>query len=135
MFNMLQNKLLVTLTLGFALAAQTNPASAESDGLKSLSAQWWQWALSIPSSENPLLDTTGEKCMVGQRGSTWFLAGLFGGGAPVIRTCTVPDNVNLFFPGGQQHQPQFPQRLRPRPGEYFGRRSARGRGAVYRRLD
>lgn len=98
MFNALQNKLFASLLLVFALALQANSASAESDGLKSPSAQWWQWALSIPSSQNPLLDTTGEKCMVGQRGSTWFLAGLFGGGAPVIRTCTVPDNVSLFFP-------------------------------------
>lgn len=98
MFNALRNKLFATLALTLALVAQTNPASAESDGQKSLSAQWWQWALSIPSSQNPLLDTTGEKCMVGQRGATWFLAGLFGGGAPVIRTCIVPDNVNLFFP-------------------------------------
>ena len=135
MFNTLRYKLIASLAFACALATHAIPASAESDGLKSLSAQWWQWALSIPSSQNPLLDTTGENCMLGQRGSTWFLAGLFGGGAPVIRTCTVPDNVNLFFPGGQQHQPQFPQRLRPRPGEYFGRRSARGRGAVYRRLD
>lgn len=98
MFNALHNKLIASLALAFALAAHANPASAESNGLKSLSAQWWQWALSIPSAQNPLLDTTGEKCMVGQRGSTWFLAGLFGGGAPVIRNCTVPDNVNLFFP-------------------------------------
>ena len=98
MFNSLQTKLLTTLTLAVALAAQTNPASAESDGLKSLSAQWWQWALSIPSAQNPLLDTTGEKCMVGQRGATWFLAGVFGGGDPIVRNCTVPDNVNLFIP-------------------------------------
>jgi hypothetical protein len=98
MFNALQNKLLATLTLVVALAAQTNPASAESDGLKSLSAQWWQWALSIPASQNPLVDATGANCMVGQRGTTWFLAGLFGSGGPIIRNCTVPDSVNLFFP-------------------------------------
>ena len=98
MFNVLRNKLIASLALAFALAAHANPTSAESEGLKALSAQWWQWALSIPSAQNPLFDTTGEKCMVGQRGSTWFLAGLFGGGAPVIRNCTVPDNVNLFLP-------------------------------------
>ncbi len=98
MFNTLRYKLIASLAFACALATHAIPASAESDGLKSLSAQWWQWALSIPSSQNPLLDTTGENCMLGQRGSTWFLAGLFGGGASVIRTCTVPDNVNLFFP-------------------------------------
>jgi hypothetical protein len=25
-----------------------------------LTAQWWQWILSIPADENPLTDTTGE---------------------------------------------------------------------------
>lgn len=91
-------RFLALATMGLCLAAQVPPAAAESGGLKALSAQWWQWALSIPASHNRLLDTTGQNCMVGQRGSTWFLAGLFGGGAPVIRNCTVPDNVSLFFP-------------------------------------
>ena len=84
--------------IGLGLMANTTLATANSDGLKSLTAQWWQWALSIPTSQNPLLDTTGEKCMVGQRGSTWFLAGLFNGGGPIIRNCSVPDNVSLFVP-------------------------------------
>lgn len=35
--------------------------------------------------------------MVGQRGPTWFLAGSFSG-QPTLRTCSVPDNVWLFFP-------------------------------------
>src|SRR5262245_42961061 len=48
---------------------------------KELSAQWQQWRLSIPTPENPLLDPTGEHCMVGQRGAVWFLAGTSGGGA------------------------------------------------------
>jgi hypothetical protein len=91
-------QILTLAAIGLCLMAKANLATADADGLKSLTAQWWQWALSIPTSQNPLLDTTGEKCMVGQRGSTWFLAGLFGGGGPTIRNCTVPDNVNLFFP-------------------------------------
>jgi hypothetical protein len=49
------------------------------------------------TSENPLLDTTGEKCMVGQRGSIWFLAGVFGGGM-ATRTCSVPADKVLYFP-------------------------------------
>jgi hypothetical protein len=60
-------------------------------------AQWWQWALSIPTSVNPLLDTTGENCMVGQRDVVWFLGGVNGGGS-AIRTCSVPDDKTLFFP-------------------------------------
>lgn len=29
---------------------------------RQLTSQWWQWVLSIPPEDNPLLDTTGEKC-------------------------------------------------------------------------
>src|SRR5688572_13524708 len=74
-----------------------NTAAAQSHDFKKLSAQWWQWALSIPPSTNPLLDQTGADCMVGQRGDLWFLAGgLFGG--TFTRTCAVPEGVTLFFP-------------------------------------
>ena len=90
--------LLATMALGLGLTMQPTMATAESGGFSNLSAQWWQWAISIPPSHNPLLDTTGEKCMVGQRGPIWFLAGVFGGSAAVTRNCTVPDNVSLFFP-------------------------------------
>ena len=91
--------LLATMVLGLGLTMQPTLASAESGGFSRLSAQWWQWALSIPTSNNPLLDTTGENCMVGQRGPTWFLGGTFGGnGATITRNCTAPDNVSLFFP-------------------------------------
>lgn len=64
---------------------------------KQLSAEWWQWALSIPTSVNPLVDPTGGNCMVGQRGTTWFLAGTFASG-PVLRECDVPQDTTLFFP-------------------------------------
>jgi hypothetical protein len=72
-------------------------SSAQTQAYKQLSAQWWQWALSIPVDNNPLADPTGENCMVGQRGSNWFLAGVFGGSS-ATRACTVPAGVNLFFP-------------------------------------
>src|SRR5712691_11294855 len=35
--------------------------------------------------------------MVGQRGATWFLAGVFTGGT-VTRTCSIPQGTMLFFP-------------------------------------
>jgi hypothetical protein len=94
----------LALQLSSALADSENRGgendseSRRGENGSSLSVQWWQWALSIPTSRNPLLDTTGANCMVGQQGSTWFLAGLFGGGGPIIRNCTVPDNVSIFFP-------------------------------------
>jgi hypothetical protein len=58
---------------------------------------WWQWALATPTNHNPLLDTTGADCAVGQTGKVWFLAGTFGGGS-VQRACTIPKNKQLFFP-------------------------------------
>jgi hypothetical protein len=83
--------------IGLGLIMPLNVALADSQSFKQLSAEWQQWALSIPPSINPQLDTTGENCMVGQRGSVWFLAGTFGGGS-AIRTCAVPEGKVLFFP-------------------------------------
>lgn len=34
-------------------------ADSESDDFKKLTAKWWQWALSIPATENPML---GDLC-------------------------------------------------------------------------
>lgn len=47
-----------------------------------VTARWWQWAISIPSSVHPLtkknIDPTGaDYCMVGQQGEDWFLGGVF----------------------------------------------------------
>ena len=64
--------------------------------VKQLSAEWWQWVLSIPTPENPVLDTTGDKCAVGQHGSVWFLASNSGGGT-TMRACSVPEDKLLFF--------------------------------------
>jgi len=83
------------ICLAFMLSAQAAPA--DDGALRNLTAEWWQWALSIPTSENPMLDPTGEKCVVGQRGSTWFLAGSFNGGS-ATRTCSVPAGTSIFFP-------------------------------------
>ena len=60
-------------------------------------ARWWQWALSAPAADNPLLDTTGEDCDVGQTGHVWFLAGTLGANS-VVRSCEVPAGKALFFP-------------------------------------
>jgi hypothetical protein len=63
-----------------------------------LTGQWWQWALSIPASVNPLLVQTGDNtCMIGQRGPIWFLAGIVGSES-ATRTCSVPEGTTLFFP-------------------------------------
>jgi hypothetical protein len=52
--------------------------------------------LALPASENPLVDPTGQKCVVGQHGPVWFLAGTFGG--PVTRSCSIPEGKAVFFP-------------------------------------
>lgn len=75
--------------------ALAGPASSSESAL---SAHWWQWALSIPAAENPILDASGDNCMIGQRGTVWFLAGNFSGAAPVTRNCTIPSDKTLFFP-------------------------------------
>ena len=70
----------VMLCAATLLFAGGEPLEAQPPKVRELSAEWWQWALSIPSTHNPLLDPSGQDCMVGQRGDTWFLAGVFGGG-------------------------------------------------------
>lgn len=86
------------LVFGIALCLVMRSPSlfAQSNSFKQLSAEWWQWAISIPTSDNPVLDATGGNCMVGQHGSVWFLAGNFGG--TTTRTCAVPEGTVLFFP-------------------------------------
>ena len=61
-------------------------------------AKWWQWAVSIPISNNPLLDNTGKHCMEGQEGPVWFLAGTAGKTYSSKRTCTIPSGKCILFP-------------------------------------
>ena len=98
--------LVVVIAMGMGLMMPMKSAFADFYDLESLTAQWWQWALSIPTSVNPLLenqipgqtpDPVGE-CVIGQHGSIWFLAGYFNGATKVTRTCSVPQGTSLFFP-------------------------------------
>ncbi len=57
---------------------------------------WWQWLYSLPATNHPVLDVTGEHCATGQSGDVFFLAGTFGG--PGERTCDVPADKALLFP-------------------------------------
>jgi len=91
--------IVVVLFLALALldGSISSRAQGESELLASTTAQWWQYALSIPTNVNPLVDTTGADCMVGQRDPIWFLEGIFPGGT-TTRTCAVPAGEWLFFP-------------------------------------
>jgi hypothetical protein len=86
---------LVLVLLGGIISSR---AQGGPEPLSSLTAQWWQYATSIPASVNPLLDPTGADCMVGQRDPIWFLAGKFLAGGKIRRTCAIPAGVWLFFP-------------------------------------
>jgi hypothetical protein len=58
--------------------------------------EWWQWAVSIPSAVNPILDNTGKGCALGQRGNLWFLVGNTGGRS--IRQCSLPAGSRALIP-------------------------------------
>jgi hypothetical protein len=60
---------------------------------------FWKWILSIPAKDNPINDSTGEKCATGQsntNSSLFFLA--FNNGGVSERTCKVPAGKGLFIP-------------------------------------
>lgn len=80
-----------------AVAASMATAAWADDDVRDLrDGQWVQWINSIPASVSPVTDLTGQNCMVGQNGSTWYLAPHSGGGA-VSRSCTIPQGVKLQF--------------------------------------
>jgi hypothetical protein len=90
---------IVGIGLGLMMPINRVLGDENSEFFANLSAEWWQWALSIPTSVNPQKDTTGDNAVVGQRGPIWFLAGVFGGSTgTVTRTCSVPQGTALFFP-------------------------------------
>lgn len=68
-------------------------ASPHGKSYEDLAAEWWQWSLSIPKSENPMLNGP---CEENQSGHFFFLAGTTGGSA--VRSCTIPAGKKIFFP-------------------------------------
>jgi hypothetical protein len=71
--NGMKRSLIAVVGIGLGLLLPIEAAWADSSSIRDLTAQWWQWALSMPPSVNPVLDPTGAYCALGQRGSTWFL--------------------------------------------------------------
>jgi len=86
------------LGIGVMLILAPGMATAGPGDVEKSGASWWQWALSIPAAVNPLVDPTGEHCLVGQSGGVWYLAGTFGGPTSAERTCTVPAGTAFFVP-------------------------------------
>ncbi len=88
---------IVGAAMALVMPLHTASAAAPTpETLPMLTAEWWQWALSIPTDQNPELDPTGKNCMIGQRGPDWFLAGVFGGGT-AKRACSIPEDKAIFF--------------------------------------
>jgi hypothetical protein len=97
---------IVGIALGFMLstlpvAADTSSSNKTDKGtLRTLSAEWWQWALSIPAPVHPLSfndPKSASYCGVGQHGAVWFLGGTFDGSA-AERSCTIPAGTAIFLP-------------------------------------
>jgi hypothetical protein len=59
-------------------------------------ARWWQWVLSLPVENNPVIDTTGKNSDINQGGPVWFLAGTLGG--VVERKCIIPKEKAILLP-------------------------------------
>jgi hypothetical protein len=60
---------------------------------------FWKWILSIPAKDNPINDSTGEKCATGQsnpNSSVFYLA--FNNGGVSEKSCKVPAGKGLFIP-------------------------------------
>lgn len=63
--------------------------------------KWWQWALSIPSSKNPVMDETGNYSSINQPENVYFLAGVFAeeeNTKCVKRKCNIPSNLSILIP-------------------------------------
>jgi hypothetical protein len=94
--------LVVASPMTFAQVGQDVEASGET---AELAADWWQWALSKPVEDNPLIggdpNYSEEQCdgqpVTDTPRAVWFLAGTLDG-SEVERTCTVPVGTQLFFP-------------------------------------
>lgn len=93
----------IVLTIGVAFFLTTSiTALAGNGGIPpKMTAEWWQWAFSIPYESHPLTEFTGERCMVGQHGNIVFLGGSFyKGESPdeIIRDCTIPLGSTILMP-------------------------------------
>ncbi len=92
--------LAATITPAYAQRGLTFPPNSNPYGKSygDWSIAWWQWALSIPTAENPLFDETGALCDQAQSGPVWYLAGIFNVSGTAHRSCSVPKGRAIFFP-------------------------------------
>ncbi len=97
--------LALALATPMALAQVVHAPSPKASGpTAALAAAWTQWAYSKPVDEDsPLIGSYEgtDRCdgtpVSPTQAETWFLAGTTNGD-PVVRTCTMPADTQLFFP-------------------------------------
>lgn len=98
--------LLGIIAVAVGIMVQT-PASAQDNGKREdgqgkyaeLTADWWQWILEQPATNNPILDETGDDAANGQpEKGVFFLAGVINVSGTAERTISVPAGQALFFP-------------------------------------
>lgn len=75
------------LAFSYSASAQTADQAVPDEVTPEMTAAWWQWVVSIPTSVHPLrtdpdtasgkIDPSSDYCMVGQHGDVWFLGGSF----------------------------------------------------------
>ena len=89
----------VTALIGLILPMQLALAGggAAIGPLSELTGEWWRWAYSIPTGQNPQLDQTGQYCMVGNAAVFGFWQEFWWRGRDDPRVL-VPEGKALFFP-------------------------------------
>jgi hypothetical protein len=73
-------------------------SSSHGQNYSAWAAAWWQWAFSMPVSQNALFDETGALVSLNQSGPLWFLGGVFNETGSATRTATIPPGKALLFP-------------------------------------
>jgi hypothetical protein len=66
--------------------------------LPRLTAAWWQWSISIPTSQHPFNDPPPNDCTFAQSGEIWNLGGVFNTSGTATRNCTLPAETSLLVP-------------------------------------
>lgn len=91
---------LVAVLVSAPLSADDNGKRQDSQGkYAQWTAEWWQWVLSLPVSDNPLFDETGAQADIAQPNpKAFYLVGVVNESNTASRSITVPQGTPLFGP-------------------------------------
>lgn len=98
-----KNIYMLVLLFNFNITSANDEVIVERNGIvdgKPISDyvnHWWQWAVSMSSSQSPVRDNSGQFCHINQKGSVWFLSGGYGS-SKISRKCSIPKDKYIFFP-------------------------------------